>query len=573
MMQLLCNGTYLDLYEDAGLQLKQSNPLFVFDNIECERTTNIKLPATPTNDAVLTCARVPAYAGTGMRQRFAAQLIAGTIVKNGYLYVTSFDGKDYNAVFVTGQMLGLQAIKDAGKIAEVATFNGTASYGTVTSQAMRATFFASINYKSDAVAKPSLRLRDLLIETFDELGVDYVLPTEPQYVRYVPAEAKGFTEQVVDMKAQQGSMSPNSYPVCYALQQPAYASIVSKHTAKVGYEIAGTPTAFGTVEQFKAWQNLQITFPDDWDDDLFIGYFESTNTPAEQCLFGLFSFYSDRSFDEDGNVEGESLRGRTVNIPRNAYFVIINKSGYVKQSTSGGLQKGWVLPDMGCEFTLSGGELEMGSLLRAQDNLPDITVTELLKVYAALSGKQLYYTDADGITFDALDFASWNVLDITDKLIKYAEVKRIFADYAQHNLVKFKDEDGAGTPRIVVDYPINNTNIGSEKVLQEIPYSEGTGDGVDGDRTIAYIPDGVAALADPAIITATYMMRPLLLKSTGVQALCTASTSIKVQARMTLLEYDAITPKTVLMLDGTRYVWAESQWSKDTATLQLSKIA
>ena len=84
MMQLVCNGVALDLPEGAGLQFTQENPLFAFDNLKCERTTQFKLPATATNDRVLSVARVPAYSGEGMRRKFAAQLQAGAIVKTAF---------------------------------------------------------------------------------------------------------------------------------------------------------------------------------------------------------------------------------------------------------------------------------------------------------------------------------------------------------------------------------------------------------------------------------------------------------------------------------------------------------
>lgn len=101
-MQLVCNGITLDLYEGTGLQLKKTNPAFAFDAMSAERTTNFKLPATPTNDRVFECAKLPAYEGAGMRKKFDATLIDGLVVMNGFLYVASFDGKDYNAIFVGG---------------------------------------------------------------------------------------------------------------------------------------------------------------------------------------------------------------------------------------------------------------------------------------------------------------------------------------------------------------------------------------------------------------------------------------------------------------------------------------
>ena len=122
-MQLLCSGSYLDLPANQQLQFKDDNPLFAFDKIACERTTEFSMPCTPTNDKVFGLARIPAYTGAGMRQKFAAQLIEGQVIKQGYLYVTAFDGKQYKCTFVTGELLGLQAVKNAGKVADVLRVN------------------------------------------------------------------------------------------------------------------------------------------------------------------------------------------------------------------------------------------------------------------------------------------------------------------------------------------------------------------------------------------------------------------------------------------------------------------
>ena len=71
----------------------------------------------------------------------------------------------------------------------------------------------------------------------------------------------------------------------------------------------------------------------------------------------------------------------------------------------------------------------------------------------------------------------------------------------------------------------------------------------------------------------TYGERISVPKNAGLQALCDASTSVSIQARMTYLEFTLITPKTLLYFDGVRYVWTESNWSKGIATLKLSKIS
>ena len=145
MMQLLCNGVRLDLYNDFGLQLKHTNPLFAFDKLECERTTEFKLPTTPTNDRVLSLARIPAYNGTGMMVKFPAELQAGAIVMRGYMYVRQYDGKDYTAVLTVGDMVGLLRLKEAGKLPDLVG-NDNANYGVLTPYGATYTLIQTLGY-------------------------------------------------------------------------------------------------------------------------------------------------------------------------------------------------------------------------------------------------------------------------------------------------------------------------------------------------------------------------------------------------------------------------------------------
>ncbi len=144
-MQLLCNGVQLDLYNDFKLQLKHINPLFAFDKLECERTTEFKLPTTPTNDRVLSLARIPAYNGVGMMVKFPAELQAGAIVMSGYMYVRQYDGKDYTAVLTVGDMVGLLRLKEAGKLPDLVG-NDNATFGVIEPYGATYTLIQTLGY-------------------------------------------------------------------------------------------------------------------------------------------------------------------------------------------------------------------------------------------------------------------------------------------------------------------------------------------------------------------------------------------------------------------------------------------
>lgn len=575
MMRFNIAGEYLELPADFSLTFKKTNVLFAFDKIECERSTSFDVPATPKNDRIFGLARVLYNTGAGMRTRYAAQLQGSVVSKNGYLYVSSAERGKYHAVFVTGELLGLQAIKDAGKVADVISDESIISWGNLpyTPANARTTEWAQIKYASDNEQPlPSVRLHTILASALTALGVSFALPAAPQYVRYIPQELKGIRATDDEFTGTGGSMSydTETWPVCYRssldiLYDMFYTD--DAHIMRIVNPESSTNRHFyrGSVRQLQARQQIQITFPDDWNDNLFIGYFLNGGTN----LLAEFTFLGDRSFDTSGTITGESLRGRSVTIERGGHFTIIHKDDYFDGQTSSGHEVGWGFSSNYGIINIEGGEIDLGSAVRLSDNLPDVTVTELLKIYAALAGAQLYYTDAQGVTFDALDFTNWGTIDLTGKVLSIGTVTRTFSDYAQVNKVLFEtDDEVTEAQRIETNYTIINDNLDTDKELQKIPFSEGASAGAYDDRTLIYT--NASALAD-AGVNSPAMTRVLLPKNANLQRLCDTSTATQMRVRMSLLEYERITPKTRLYYAGAYFVWTELQFSKGVVTMKLSR--
>lgn len=580
MMQLLCNGERLDLYENTGLQLKKDNPLFAFDKLSCERTTQFKLPCTPTNDRVFSLARIPAYSGEGMRRRFAATLVMGTIIKNGYLYVASFDGKDYAAIFVTGELVGLQAIKDLGKLSELVDFGNAyvdlSTSGTAANPNDETTWLA-VNYEKEKVADvihPSIHLRSLYHAIVTAQGIHAESMTAlPKTIRIVVGEMKGFPAFGTGASVTAAALAPEggTVPTSYQIDMTTNGVLFNKATAQVSYLNESTlPNikSVGYAQQMVALQDLDITFPSTWNDRVFIGCFKDGSDNLE---LSDFTFYGDRSFDASGAISGASLKGRTVTVKKGQKFVFVEPDDYVNDTTYL-FSHGWEFlhnwfpnPRTYSGLTISGkvpSENQAGTRVRLQDNLPDMTFVELLKTIAGLTGRVLNYTDAGGVTFEDLGFDQWNVKYLED-LLEIGEVQRTFADYAQRNIVRYNE--GLAMSKA---YTIDNDNLESEKDLQVLPFGEGE---ISGGWL--YLKSDFEDNIMSSTAAGTKLRQRTIGKNIGLQALCTASTQIKVKCRMAMLEYDAITAKTLLQVRGTQYVWTSSVWQKDTAEFTLAKIA
>ena len=410
-MQLLCDGVFLDLYENADVQFTHDNQLYAFDKIKCERTTQFKLPCTPTNDRVLSLARIPAYKGEGMRRKFDAQLQMSGIVQNGYLYISSFDGKDYEAIFVTGELVGLQQIAQLGKISEIMTYNDVVKIGegSYSPQAKVNDIWANVEYKRPKadLLIPSIGLKQLYNTIADKYGlIVQAFPAELDGYRIIPKKAAG----VDDMQHFICTKNPNggTQPYDNETEIPGSFNLLQYDDRIFEYEDVIYPVTvlskskYFKIRKYKFKTSLTLTFPDDWDDRYYMYKFQDLDNSMQPEYF-----YGDRSFFREVNSNfisrtGESLKGRSVTFAAGDAFAFVCEDDFVNTSTTvmGQRLSDWGFISMSdtdnffTDFAIkvsSAGELAAGDICRLQDNLPDCTFVELCKTMAAMLGKVLNY--------------------------------------------------------------------------------------------------------------------------------------------------------------------------------------
>ena len=606
MMQLICSGQRLDLYENTDLQFTEENPLFAFDSIKCERTTNFKLPATPANDRVFALARIPAYAGEGMRRKFAAQLQLGTIVKDGYLYVSSWSGKEYEAIFITGEMVGLQAIKDAGKITEYYRPNNTLVWDVLqikdANTAAGQTIWALTRYLcgNANLILPSADLADIISNAYFAVTQRQLTGLQRGW-RLIPQELKGIPTSSLEVHYEGTGNRPGTLET-----NPADANRMSTTLAPLVRFINTTLVMyngqlndrFWRVQQLVAGQTLKLTFPADFSSDYFLIGIRDLGTQGTDPLYSPFStewflggyYFSPNLNTSTNETYGTPLAGKTVEVPAGTPFMFVKKNWITWRPNglgSAGVIYGFTqLADVGNVYTLTiqvdGNDIASGNVVRLADNLPELTLIELLKIYAYLTGTQLYYNGQD-IEFDDLFFISWKRFDISKQLLSIGKVTRTFADYAQRNIVGFDSaEDVPYSQRITAEYDINNDNIETNKEVGKIPYSEGQ-IGIANNEQVAQFDmeesygkkmqkSGIMEARGISPDGNTHGLRVTLPTNPGIQSLCDASTQVEVQARMSAYEYAQITAKTRILCRGTEYVWTSRSWQKDTAKFVLAKL-
>jgi hypothetical protein len=316
-----------------------------------------------------------------------------------------------------------------------------------------------------------------------------------------------------------------------------------------------------------------------------------------QCVFlGDYSFTRSINGMGEGThtTTGEPLAGRTIDIPANTSFILvrtivegdISKSDYACRAENTyiyiddepvavtAVTRGWEFAQADAlaydiEVQVSTSSENAGEW-RLQDNLPDITLTELLKAIAAELGYILNYTEADGIIFDTIDTDTVTVKSL-NTLTKKGEVVRTFGKYAQHNYVQFADDEQFQNVQFTaVDHTIDNDNISNDKTLLKLPWTCGVQDAQHvRDKAGRTKPLEIRFNPDEFEI---YALFAKIEKNADIQNLCDRSTQIKIEAQMPLLQYDAIKPKTGLLVDGSTYLWTERSWQKDVLKLTLAQF-
>ena len=593
MIRFEINGEYLDLPADFSLQFKKSNILFAFENIECQRSTSFDIPATTKNDRIFSLAKWVQSDGVGMRRKYEAQMQDGLIVQNGFLHVDAYSAGKYKAVFVTGELLGLKQIRDAGKIKDFWKPAGGIVWSTANIKDANDVLgnpFAIVRYVSNvALLHPSFDLSDVCAYAYNEL-TGKAFPPRRQIYRLIPKEVEGMprTDCVLTYTGTDAELAPTPEQASLANALQITETMSAVETFDQVLTVRQNTYQYIKLREWRAKQTFILTFPNDFPSDYFLMRIEDTDTgddPA-QVAYSQSWFLGDYYFYQrtggGTTAVGTPLAGRSVTVESGWAFILMRQSWFAYEPSPFNLNGFLDASGGNYSFTIQieADELQEGDTVRAYDLLPDLTLTDLLKMYAALEGKMLYYEN-DNLQFDTLDISTWNTFDLTSKVISVSNIARKFGNYAQSNVIDFKSgSDVMPSHRVSNAYTIDNDNIEEEKSLLRIPYSEGEiaerngfivarFDAEDTEKNVLYEQGVMYAESTSG---STYGERIAIPKNAGLQALCDASTSVEIRARISYLEYEQIKPKTLLYYDGVKYVWTESNWSKGVATLKLSKI-
>ena len=574
MIEFNVRGIKLDLPSNIKLQFTKKNILFAFDNIEVERTTSFNVPATPNNMRIFNLSHDIHASGTAMRERLDAELRVGIVSKRGYLYVGSYTEGQFECIFVTGELLGLQAIKELGSITQYipANLSVDLSESPHSADEQNLPDYGIVLYNSEFIGgqdtkyRPSYSIGAILDQVLNGIGAQFDWSAQENDLMkrriVIPSKYNLAPPTSVTLSRSYYQQPTNSqpYPTIGGMSaggSALFSVVKSSSYLQMIWDEEITDFRRGYVNELVCNQRVRITFPNNTPYNLYLGYASGTGV----------------TLIEGANFESvSSLGGRTVELPSGQHFFFVVPADRVRGGTTP--YEGWWIAqgyDYSVDVLVEGVQADGEAVrsIRVKDNLPDINVVEFLKICAALSGSVLDFT-ASGLSFNKL--ISWGSVKYLKDVISWKNLTRTFADYAQNNYIQMDSAEDV-IERVRLNYPINNKNIEFENVLQTIPFTEFAGEIGIYDIVNNFIPNerDKYTLAQ-AYDTSAYMRNAEIPANSAIQSLTTTSTAVEVSALMPLFEFEAMQQNVLLQWDNAQWGWTSATWSDGVATLQLSRI-
>lgn len=600
-MQLICNGVSLDLYESENLRLVKKNPLFAFDELSAERSSQFKVPSTPTNDRVFKLSKRPDFYGEGMRQRYKCQLQAGAVVQNGYLYVSSFDGKDYQCIMLVGMLFDIKTfgVHEWGSL----RFGGLRlRNGSIDANSPDVKIIDTPRYYLQGSQEPTPSVDvGALFHMLNDQGLLPISGMDDSIkLRLLPKTAAewGVREQLTDI----AETLINENPTEHRMGVTSSENIIEASDSTIRVWIEDNPEP--DIEYMRGFHfpgnTCSITFPEDTPQNLCICCVGEPSIATQGGFYYAVRFVGDRGFmrpaTPEGQVEyyGEPLAGRTIELDVNdtSGFLLLTGAGlpydqyYGQQVFSFNDFDFTREPNYSLDVRVTGRWFS-GQGVPVNYILKDLSLGQLIKQYMAVSGKLIgLQSDGKYAFFDDIDPKI-----IEPEIIKISAISRKFGNYAQRNYIRFADDKDNMLPdeATQMEYLLQNVNLEEEKTIEKLEAVEGgiyrdselsdeeniennllelRGAEYNAEQTgFELASDALAEISD-----FTHMKRATLRKSELLQRLCEASTQIKIDARMPFFQYNKIDSDTALLVHNTLYTWTESQWQKNVAQLTLAKI-
>lgn len=563
----------LQLSDGTNLELTDKSIIFSFDDLMCQRTSNIELPATPKNLKALDLSNDLHTNGGTCRRRLNATIVEGIVSIRGYVYVSSYNHskKTFSVCFVGGELTRLIDIKAAGSIRNyLDDMTNTAKLVHIT-DAFPANFsnlpvYACVKRYSGN-PNPSIDYDALINQACLTFGVSYpALHGANKLARLECGKINGIPEysgRLVETRVQMQSPVLNASGFADRGVNPVGIAAVE---TLLKFHLAGMPDTTYNLYCYQALTPIEIRI-DSGLDSSSSGHRGHTI----QFIKGEpYTPYSTGSyFGQVVNGYNDVITGEWYQFATGDIFALVDADNVLTGGGQGYDTDAFIFD---CNITIrssvSGEDLVIGDMIRLRDNLPDVTLIDLMKYMAALEGKILYYTEANGFSFEDIHQSETRELD---NIISMTEQRRTIGDMAQSNIVELNHDGVSESYQSSISYEIDNDNIDERKVLITLPYSEG--DGREG-KTVTVTTDNwsIYNASEDSTTRGEYCTKVVLEKNSSLENVFSAATELIVEAPMTLLEYTALHPLVRILCRNAAWMWIEKRWKEGICTLKLVKI-
>ena len=607
MFRIRINNEFIELENEIELSFIFENQLFSSD-IKLSRTIEFTIFNTPKNAAIFNYANNVEFDGSFVRRSHNAELwFSGGIIK-GLIYITNFNDNKYSATFVYGDLLKFKEIKDAGIIKNYLNLQDsilTSQSGIIKAGGSYPPYmyylpydFAFYNYESNVQASekmagkinmfPSVKLYYLLQKCAEHFNINLSFP-EYDFEYYA-----GNTVIILN------KMQIASNVAITNIQGDSLTDFTISGDAEINTYFSKSNSNFYFYEQYtdsygtvryrivnKALKCLTakvpmlITFNDDLDyaiqkNNSALKNFGTVNSPR----------FTIQSGDSLYINKGESFQFILTNyytfVPRlfgNDYYTSVNLNTTLNNIN-------FVAK---CEDAI---DLQYGDYFPLNENLPDLTFIDLLKIFANLTSTAIIWNEeTQTIEFFRYDFDFSNQLDLTDNLISLNSVNRYLPDFAQkNNIICDSEEYVSNSFKFKKTYRIVNENLEKEKEFYKIPLNDGNKQIFDNYENI--FVDDFEKKADGtfkvkakkatiakrnnsysqklAPITDFYVEYPSY--NNNFLNLLEQSTIVEAKIRMYLFQFFQLNEKTIVRINNTSYTIITAKYSNNNVTLTLAKL-
>ena len=591
MIYFKIDGVNLDIPKVLELSFQKKNILFSFDDIELNRSQSFTLPRSKTNDAIFQFSFRPDFDGAVTRVTHFATMFYSGGKEEGILSCISANDDGYECVFIFGELRKLRKIKEAGKISEYFHPTHSLEWGDETAAApanddeFYNQLFAMLKYEAGVPESqwqhginilPSVRLDRLIDMCCSSLSVGVDIPFPDIHPRIILSNTLGVGAEVI---------------IGYEKTAAGFNSSIN---IVLSPAIDGAEVGDFTFRCFTAFC---IILP--------IPIFLKTTVRTKGIRFNrkmevIFKASTGISTNKYPLLFVEA--GNVVPFEEGDYFTFINRTSeihyfdetpymYGGEFGNPGFfgRSGFAYPESGTFGVRQLDNISYNMTYYLKDNLPDVTLIDLLKTYAHIYNRLLFY-DSEANRFSFFDGNFTNTpISLDDRIIKRTGVKRTIGTFAQKNKVVCDSEDYVlDVNKYNFSYNISNETIEEEKTIINIPFSEGNILSRESFQyvkllDVAYTAGDENTAGEWEVVAKTptiaiagdqpYMTRIRQLNAANdINELFEISTTLNIKVQMYLFEFQKIKPKDVFLVGGIRYAYFSATWNKNIADLVLIKI-